>query len=126
MDYNEILSEIKILFIEKLEKIVNDEAYKANLLLSKQSYLDTLYSDIMALGYNFGDIKKATEDIYEMQSALFGDSKELHKNIQLRVEETNRLYPALVNSFSKFHKETQEGEDFEKVLDEIKLDLLKA
>jgi len=125
MDYNEILSEIKTLFIEKLEKIVRPEAYEANPLLDKHVYLDTIYTDIMTLGYNFGNKKKATDDIYEMQSALHGESQDLYKFIQMRVEETAMLYPDLVKTFSTFHKATQSGEDFEKIINDMKSALKK-
>ena len=120
MDYNEILEEIKALFIEKLEKIVETEAYEANPLLSKHTYLNTLYTDIMALGYNFGDLKKATDDIYEMQAALHDESQEFYRFIEMRVEETAALYPGLVIIFSEFHTATQAGKAFERVLIDVK------
>ncbi len=116
MDYNEILSEIKALFIQKLETIVPKEAYEANPLLGKEVYLDTVYTDIMSLGYNYNDIEKATDDIYEMQSALYGESKEFYEYIKLRVIETASLYPALVKLFSEFHSRTQNGDEFSAVL----------
>lgn len=120
MDYNGILTEIKQLFIQSLESIVPQEAYEANPLLGKEVYLDTVYTDIMSLGYNYNDIEKATGDIYEMQSALHGESKEFYEFINLRVIETASLYPALINIFSKFHKVTQAGVAYEEVLKEVK------
>ena len=120
MDYNGILSEIKQLFIQKLETIVPPEAYEANPLLGKVVYLDTVYTDIMSLGYNYNDIEKATDDIYEMQSALHGESKEFYEYIKLRVIETASLYPTLVKLFSEFHSKTQNGEEFSDVLIYIK------
>ena len=120
MEYNELLSEIKKLFIKKLEKIVSDEAYIANPQLSRNSYLETLYSDIMALGYNFKDIKKSTDDVYQIHAQLNGESKELYKHIQMSIAETERLYPGLIEIFSDFHTKTQAEEDFKKVLSYIK------
>ncbi len=125
MNYNELLAEIKKCFIEKLEQIVKEEAYRANPDLGKEGYLDNVYTDIMALGYNFGNIKKATDDIYEMQSALFSESRKLYKHIQIRVMETDMLYPSIIEIFSSFHKATQVNEDFEKVLTNTKLSLEK-
>lgn len=116
MDYNGILSEIKTLFIQKLKAIVPQEAYDVNPLLGKEVYLDTVYTDIMSLGYNYNDIEKATDDIYEMQSALHGESKEFYEYIKFRVIETASLYPALVKLFSDFHSKTQNGEEFSAVL----------
>jgi hypothetical protein len=120
MDYNGILSEIKTLFIQKLETIVPLEAYEANPLLGKEVYLDTVYTDIMSLGYNYNDIEKATGDIYELYSALHGKSIESYEYIKLRVIETASLYPELIVLFSKFHRDTQAGVDFEVVLNDVK------
>ena len=120
MNYDEILAEIKIVFIQGLEKTVKAEAYKANPLLSKEVYLNNIYSDILSLGYNLGDAEKATDDIYELQSQLHGESPELYRNIHLRVAEAASLYSPLIKLFSKFHTATQANEDFEKVLGEIK------
>jgi len=116
MDYNGILSEIKTLFIQKLKAIVPQEAYDVNPLLGKEVYLDTVYTDIMSLGYNYNDIEKATDDICEMQSALHGESKEFYEYIKFRVIETASLYPALVKLFSDFHSKTQNGEEFSAIL----------
>lgn len=123
MDYNGILSEIKKLFLLRLEEIVKQEAYEANPLLVKDVYLDTVYTDIMSLGYNYKDIEKATGDIYEMQSALHGQSNKLKTDIKLKVIETASLYPDLVSLFSEFHSKTQNGESFSSVLEFIKLKL---
>lgn len=120
MEYNELLSEIKKLFIKKLEKTVSDEAYKANQQLNRNSYLETLYSDIIALGYNFKDIKKATDDVFQIQAQLHGESKKLYNHIQMRITKTERLYPGLIEIFSDFHAKTQAEEDFKKVLSYIK------
>jgi hypothetical protein len=116
MNYNELLSEIKTLFIHTLGEIVPLEAYLANPLLSKESYLDTVYTDIMSLGYNYNDIEKAIGDIYELQSMLHGESDELYQLLKLRVIETESLYPSLIKLFSEFHSKTQNGEDFSDVL----------
>lgn len=116
MDYNGILSEIKTLFIQKLEKLSPQEAYDVNPLIGKGAYLDTLYTDIMSLGYNYNDIKKATGDIYELQALLVGESNELYEYLKLGVIETASRYPELVKLFSDFHTKTQSGEDFSDVL----------
>lgn len=120
MDYNQLLSEIKLLFIAKLKSVVPQEAYNVN---PDIDYLDTVYTDIMSLGYNFGEIDSATGDIYEMQSALHGESDEFYQFLKQRVIETASLYPSLVKLFSEFHTKTQAGEEFSSVLSFIKLKL---
>jgi len=122
MTYDELLKKIKEVFIAKLFHVVNENAYKANPKLTKEVYIDTIYTDIRALGYNFGDLKKATEDIYELQNGLpwFEGVNDLKLYIQRRIEETSQLYPEEIKAFSIFHERTQNGEDFEKVLENIK------
>jgi hypothetical protein len=120
MTYNKLLSEIKQVFINRLESVVPIAAYLANPDIPKSVYLDSIYTDIMALGYNLNDQKKAVDDIYETQSLLHGHSTQLFNNLMQRVEETKKLYPTEIDVFSKFHEMTQDGEDFEKVLDIVK------
>ncbi|WP_133054614.1 hypothetical protein [Niastella populi] len=120
MTYNELLSQIKGVYIERLESIVPNDAYLANPDIPKSVYLDSVYTDIMALGYNFNNAKKAVDDIYETQSLLHGHSTQLLKSIKQRVEETANLYPKEIRAFSEFHKMTQSGEDFDKAIDVIR------
>lgn len=123
MKYNELIQKVKGLFMERLQKIVNDDAYKANFQLTKNAYLDVLYSEIMALGYNFGDVDKATNDIYEIQSILNGESQELRTNIKNGVIETSTIYPLEVSIFSDFHKSyqsnTSENELIENLIEKL-------
>lgn len=123
MTYNELLSEIKQVFMERLESIVPIAAYVANPDIPKSVYLDSVYTDIMALGYNFNDTKKAVDDIYETQSLLHGHSTQLFNSLKQRVEETANLYTKEIDVFSEFHKITQEGEHFEKATEIVKYQL---
>jgi hypothetical protein len=125
MDYNQLLQEIKNLFLPQLKAIVHQAAYDANPKLTKDLYLDMLYTDIMALGYNFNDSKKAVDDIYELQSMLHGESDELYQNIQQRISETKAIYPFFVNVFSLFHKQSQDGVPFNEVIANVKSELDK-
>ena len=120
MTYNETLSETKKIFMERLEMVIPVDAYLSSPELSRQNYLDTIYTDIMALGYNFNDKKKAIEDIYETQSALHGESNALLNQIKGRVEETSNLYITEISVFSQFHRKTRNEEDFEKIIEYIK------
>ena len=105
MNYQELLDSIKPLFIERLKKEVKIGAYVANPLISQENYLDTVYTDIMSLGYNMGDIEKATNDIFETHSIILGDTPHIYKQLKFRVEETERLY--------------KNGEPFEIVIEKI-------
>ncbi len=103
--------------------IVPHEAYNVNPLLTKEAYLETVYTDIMSLGYNYNDVDTATDDVYEMQSALHGESNKLKEHIKLRIIETTSLYPELIKLFSDFHSKTQNGEPFSDVLLFVKSNL---
>ncbi len=120
MTYNETLSETKKIFMERLEMVIPVDAYLSSPELSRQNYLDTIYTDVMALGYNFNDKKKAIEDIYETQSALHGESNALLNQIKGRIDEAANLYQEEIKVFSQFHRKTQNGEGFEKVIEYIK------
>jgi hypothetical protein len=120
MDYNEALKQVRELFLYRLAKVVKDDAYLANPKLPKEVYLDALYTDIMALGYNFGDLDKAAEDSYEMKSALWGKNYELKSQNRMGVKETQRLYPKEINIFSNFHKLTQDGVGFKEAIATVK------
>lgn len=115
MDYNQALDIVEDAFMKKLEAIIPEEAYKTNTLLTNQTYRATVYTDIMALGYNFGDHALAVGDIYETQSVLFGSGKELMDHINKRIAETATLYPTLVAAFSDFHKRSQVEENLKLV-----------
>ena len=120
MDYNKFLEEIKSLILPKLKAIVPQEAYDANPYLTKDIYLETIYSDIMALGYNFNDTQKATDDIYEIQSILHGESQEFYNTVNDRVLETKSKYPTLIDAFSLFHKQSQSGVNPQDAIDNVK------
>jgi hypothetical protein len=125
MDYNKLLAEIKPDFIIGIKKIIDEEVSKSEPILSKKMNPEIIYTDIMALGYNFGDLKKAADDIYETQSQLYGANIELYKFIQQRVEQTKTYFPRLISVFSSFHKKTQAGEDFGIVLSFVRSELEK-
>ena len=121
MDYNKFLEEIKSLILPKLQAMVPQEAYDANPYLTKDVYLETIYSDIMALGYNFNDTQKATDDIYEIQSVLQGESQEFYNMVNARVLETKSKYPNLIDAFSLFHKQSQAGLELQKVIENVRI-----
>lgn len=125
MDYNTMLQKVKELITEKLDLIVPNDAHITKGKLSKDFYLDAIYTDIMALGYNFGDVNNATKDIYELQSTVYGETNEFYNSTLIRVTETAKQYPQLVNVFSVFHKLSQNSVPFDEVIDNVKIELEK-
>lgn len=120
MIYDQALNELKIVFIQQLNQLVDDNIVKENPTLTKQSLLDIFYTDIMALGYNRGDRQKAINDIYEMQSPIYGETDELLGIIQSRVDCTIEYFPGLIQMFTYFHLKTQAGQDAGEILGQIK------
>lgn len=125
MNYDQLLEEIKNLFSPKLKEVVHQAAYDANPNISDLFFRDMIYTDIMALGYNFNDSKLAVDDIYELQSMMNGESDELYHNIQQRISETKTIYPSFVSVFSLFHKQSQNGVPFNEVIANVKMELEK-
>jgi len=125
MDYNQLLEEIKNLILPKLKEVVHQAAYDANPEIPEVFYRDMIYTDIMALGYNFNDSKLAVDDIYELQSIMNGESDELYQNIQQRIAETKTIYPSFVSVFSLFHKQSQNRVPFDEVIANVKSELEK-
>ena len=119
MDNNNLKKSPKELFINRLEKIISDEAYEANPSLTKSAYIEVVYTEIMALGYNFGNIQKAVDDIYEVKSILQGESKKLRVEILKGIIETSKIYANEVNIFSQFHRSYQQGTDYNVLVEEL-------
>jgi len=120
MNHEQALTELQRVFLQKLDNLIDDDIVKGNPMLTKQAVLDIFYTNIMALGYNFGNKQKAIDDIYEMQSPLYGESVELMENIEARIESTIENFPGLIQLFSYFHKSTQAGKDAGEIVEQIK------
>lgn len=109
MNYEELIGEAKNLFIERLKSQIPEEAYKANPELSKEEYREVVFSEIMALGYNHGNIKKASEDLYQIKANTHGEGRELYDEIYKGLQETAEKYANEVQIFSRFHLNYQNG-----------------
>jgi len=122
MDYFKFLDEQKELFLEHLIKTIPSEAYENSPLITQRDYVDAVYTDIMALGYNFGDINKAADDKMEMSSDLsfLGANKSSMGTVRNEIQETANLYPELVKIFSQAHLNYQSGKTAEATLTFIK------
>ncbi|MBL7969660.1 MAG: hypothetical protein JNK09_21850 [Prolixibacteraceae bacterium] len=120
MNHEQALKELESVFLQKLDKLIDDDIVKGNPMLTKQAVLDIFYTNIMALGYNNGNKQKAIDDIYEMQSPLYGESVELMENIEARIDTTIENFPGLIQMFSYFHYKTQAGQDAGEIVEQIK------
>ena len=77
----------------------------------------------MSLGYNFGNVQNAANDIYEMESIIKGESEELKSEILRGVIETHKRYKKEIELFSEFHKSHQNGNLAEDMLQELEIKL---
>lgn len=120
MNHEQALKELQNVFLQKLDQLIDDDIVKRDPMLIKQFILDIYYTNIMALGYNRGDKQKAIDDIYEMQSLMYGESDELLENIEARIDSTIENFLGLIQMFTYFHQKTQAGQDDGEILEQIK------
>ncbi len=123
MNYEEFLGKLRDLFLAILNQKVTEEEYKKNPRLMPDLVRDKIYTNIMALGYNFGDKQKAIDDIYEMQVPLFGESNELYQETTTRVVDTSKKYPDEIILFSNTHKDYLNRKPLETILNELEINL---
>lgn len=120
MDYNTFLQELKTIYITYLLKIIPEKAYENSPMITKEVYANTIYTDIMAIGYNSGDLDKALDDKMEMTLTLPGVIPKTMEEFKKEIKETAGLYPYAIEIFSKSHKKMQTGEDLQVILDYVK------
>lgn len=120
MDYNTFLHELKNIYIPYLLGIIPEEAYENSPLITKDVYANTIYTDLMAIGYNFGDLDKALEDKIESTFTLPFVVPKTQDEVVKEINETARLYPYAIEIFSNSHKKMQAGENLQDILDYVK------
>lgn len=120
MTYFDLLAEIKKIFIKRLDSIIPGIAYLANPDIPDFIYQEMVYNDIMALGYNLNDKKKAAYDIYEAKSNMHGESTMLLNSVKKGIEDSANHYPMEIHVFSQFHKLSQgcskSDEDYKQII----------
>ena len=117
MDFNTYQPKLKELFIPYLLNVIPEKAYLNSPAISKELYADTIYTDIMALGYNFGDINKASDDKAELTINLPGVKSKSMGEFKNEIKETAKLYPDAVAIFSQAHLNVQSGKSPQSSLD---------
>lgn len=118
MNYNTLVDKVKDLFVKHLQEKLSDSDQPPS-----YAEIDSTYTNIQALGYNFGDVEAAAGDIYEIQSMMFGESERLRGEILDRVSLAKEEFPMEIEVFSQFHSESQAGMAFPEILDNISLRL---
>ncbi|MEQ8416563.1 MAG: hypothetical protein RIB71_18925 [Imperialibacter sp.] len=115
MDYQQFLAKAKEIFKTHLKKFFTEFSS-----MESEELAEKTYSDVMALGYNHGSIDLAIGDLYEIQSAMFGEDPELLDLLSKRVNLTSTNFRKEVSLFSDIHKKSQAGEPLNDLLEEIR------
>ena len=69
MEYSDLMKEVEIIFKNKLNQLIpNSQTHD---IAGHQITLNVIYTEIMALGYNFGNVDKAVADLV----AIYGKKK---------------------------------------------------
>lgn len=124
--YEKILQEVRELIIPTIAEIVNPEDLKIT-GLSNDDYADIIYSHIMALGYNNGDLKAAFDDIFPDRNFVMypeTDETDAAGKMILTLAAISKDFKHQVWAFQCFHKNTQELMSHKQVIIEVKKQLL--
>lgn len=113
MEYKELMVEIEKIFKTELEKYITTK-FGNNDEIGHQITINVTYSEIMALGYNFGNADGALKDIQKSYSKILGNH--VYKNLL----QTSKTYKTFVKKFSQFHLEFENGLESERLIENLK------
>ena len=121
-----ILEEVKELILPTVIDM-SEPADVQHAGLSIEAYADVLYTHIMALGYNNGDIRAAMADIFPERNPMFypqQDELDAAGHMLLTLTNIQKVFKHQVWAFQGFHQETQALKPHKKVITEVKKSLL--
>ena len=124
--YEKILREVKELILPTIADMVNLEDLKFT-GLSKNDFANIIYTHVMALGYNEGDLKAAFNDIFPTRNFILypeKDESDAAGKMILNLAAISKDYKHQVWAFQEFHKNTKELMPHKQVIIEIKKQLL--
>jgi hypothetical protein len=126
--YEKALAEVKELIIASILPCINQDDLEASGLTS-EAYADIVYTHIMALGYNEGDLKAAFDDLFPTRNPVFywePDESDAAAKMVLNLSIISEDYKHQVWAFQGFHKNTQALRSYKEVVIEVKKQLLAA
>lgn len=123
--YVKILQEVKDLMLPTIENMVNPEDLQIT-GLSKQAFADFVYTQIMSLGYNDGDINATINDLMPTRSHIIyhGPAEVDAVNMAMHLSIISEDYQHQVRTFKDFHQMTQQLQPHADVIRKVKLNLL--
>ncbi|MBS1612956.1 MAG: hypothetical protein JST49_09060 [Bacteroidetes bacterium] len=125
--YIMMLEEVKALILPTILERINPEDLKLT-GLEKDDYADIVYTQIMALGYNEGDINASVNDLLPTRNPfIYPGPDELEAvNMAMHLVIVSEDFKHQVWSFQQFHKLTQEYKPYKEVMLGVKRQLLAA
>jgi hypothetical protein len=125
MSYNELLNEVKNLILPTIIDRVNPEDVIAT-GLSKVDIANIIYSQIMSLGYNDGDINASINDLMPTRNPIIYNKSEIQDAMDMALHLNFILedYKFQYWAFKSFHENTQAGMNDKNVLIEVEKFLL--
>ena len=124
--YEKILQEVKELILPTIAEMVNPEDLKIT-GLTKDAYADVIYTHVIALGYNNGDLRLAFDDIFSERSHVMypeTDESDASAKMIMNLAAISKDFKHQVLAFQGFHKNTQELMPHKQVIIEVKKQLL--
>jgi len=126
--YVKILQEVKDLIYPTILENADPEDIQA-CGMAKEHYADIIYTHVMALGYNEGDLKAAHEDIFPTRNLDFypqTDELDAAAAVLFNLARIQKFFQHQVWAFQGFHQDTQALKPRDNVLIEVKKQLLSV
>jgi len=124
--YEKILQEVKELILPTIEEMAFEEDL-VNTGLSKTAYADIIYTHIMALGYNEGDLRAAFDDIFQARNMIMypeTNEQDAAGKMIINLAAISKEYKHQYWAFENFHKDTQALKPHKEVIINVKRQLL--
>ena len=112
MEYITLMIEVENIFKSELDKNFLRNGI-SNSKIDIQITINVLYSEIMALGYNSGNVEKTFYNLQNENSEILGNH--VYKNLL----ETSKKYKKHIKIFSAFHLELKNGIDYKTLLENL-------
>lgn len=123
--YEAILKEVKKLIMPTLEEMANPDDL-INLGINANAYAEIIYTHIMALGYNNGDLQAAFNDIFSERNFILYpeiDEQDAAGKMILNLAAIKNEYKHQFWAFENFHIDTQALKPHKEVIIEVKKQL---
>jgi len=124
--YEKILQEVKELILPTIEEMVNPKDLITS-GLSKAAYADIIYTHIMALGYNEGDLRASFDDIFPTRNRIMypeADEQDAAGKMFINLAAISKDLKHQFWAFQEFHKNTKNLMPHKEVIIEVKKQLL--